>query len=202
MSETVPYDKTGEDGRFEATFDPEEFLDAVDALDLPTTSDVADTVECAHRTALHHLNELEDAGRLDSRMIGRAKVWRLADDAGPSSRDRTDNAAENSRDAALAAVDANDDLPSDIDTDDAVAAVSAVVEFLEREGSATMREIVAATVEAHPLKYDPETALEKVDSGARYRGSWWRKAIKPSLEAHPDVEKPDKGASNWEYVDP
>jgi len=203
MSETVTYDKTGEDGRFEATYEPEEFLDAVDALELPTTSDVAETVECAHRTALHHLNNLEDDGRLDSRMIGRAKVWSAVDDVEASPRDRTDSVAENSRDAALAAVEANDDLPSDIDTEDAVAAVSAVVEFLKTADGqkATMREIVAATIEAHPLKYDVVKALTKIEAGERYRGGWWRIAVKPSLEAHPNVEKPPEGASNWKYVD-
>lgn len=76
----VPYDKQGDDGRFQPTYDPDEFVAAVEALDLPTTSDVADHVECPHRTALHHLNQLEDAGRLASRQVGPAKVWRLPAD--------------------------------------------------------------------------------------------------------------------------
>ena len=79
MRQTVTYDKTGDDGRFEPTFEREEFLDAVDDLELPTTADVAEVVGCAHRTALHHLNELEDSGALDSRLIGRAKVWSIGE---------------------------------------------------------------------------------------------------------------------------
>ena len=79
MRQTVTYDKTGDDGRFEATFEPEEFLDAVRDLELPTTADVADAVGCAHRTALHHLNSLEDSDALDSRLVGRAKVWSIAE---------------------------------------------------------------------------------------------------------------------------
>lgn len=76
---TVPYDKQGEDGKFEPTYDPDEFVAAVEALDLPTTSDVAEYVECPHRTALYHLNSLEDDGRVASRTAGSAKLWRPAD---------------------------------------------------------------------------------------------------------------------------
>jgi len=76
----VPYDKQGEDGKFEPTYDPEEFVRAVEALDLPTTSDVADSVDCPHRTALHHLNQLENANRLTSRKAGNAKLWSLSED--------------------------------------------------------------------------------------------------------------------------
>jgi DNA-binding transcriptional ArsR family regulator len=76
----VTNDKQGEDGRFESVYDPEEFVDAVGDLDLPATADVADAVEAPHRTALHHLNKLEEAGRLTSRKVGAAKVWDVADD--------------------------------------------------------------------------------------------------------------------------
>jgi hypothetical protein len=73
----VTHDKHDETtGKFAAEYSAEDFVDAVTALDLPTTSDVADAVGCAHRTALHHLNRLEEEeGRLDSRMAGRAKLW-------------------------------------------------------------------------------------------------------------------------------
>jgi DNA-binding GntR family transcriptional regulator len=40
---------------------------------------VADRVGCSHRTALKALNELEDEGRIDSTMAGRAKVWSRSD---------------------------------------------------------------------------------------------------------------------------
>jgi predicted ArsR family transcriptional regulator len=77
MSEPVTYDKHDESGQFTSTYEPEDFVSAVAELDLPTTADVADHVGCAHRTALHHLNKLEDRGELDSRMAGRAKIWML-----------------------------------------------------------------------------------------------------------------------------
>lgn len=80
MNRTVTYDKHDEDGQFTPTYTPEDFVEALETLDLPTTADVADDVGCAHRTALHHLNQLEEEGRVDSRMAGRAKLWTLAEE--------------------------------------------------------------------------------------------------------------------------
>lgn len=76
----MPPDRDDESGKFASTYEPEEFVRALEALDLPTTADVADHVGCAHRTALHHLNALEEEGRVASRTAGRAKLWMLADD--------------------------------------------------------------------------------------------------------------------------
>ncbi|WP_139203742.1 helix-turn-helix domain-containing protein [Halorientalis persicus] len=74
----MTHDKHDESGKFTPTYEPEEFLSAVAEIDLPTTADVADHVGCAHRTALYHLNKLEDAGDLNSQMAGRAKIWMLS----------------------------------------------------------------------------------------------------------------------------
>jgi predicted ArsR family transcriptional regulator len=73
--ESVTNTNQGEDGRFKSEYDPEEFIAAVAGVELPTTADIAERVGCAHRTALHHLNNLEESGRLTSRSVGRAKVW-------------------------------------------------------------------------------------------------------------------------------
>jgi predicted ArsR family transcriptional regulator len=76
MSTDVPYDQhNDETGQFEPTYSPEDFLEAVDELDLPTTAEVADHIGCAHRTALYHLSNLEEEERVDSRRAGRAKLW-------------------------------------------------------------------------------------------------------------------------------
>jgi len=53
--------------------------------------------------------------------------------------------------------------------------------------------------ESDPLGYDPADALAKIEAGERYRGSWWRKVIKPGLEALPHISKPAPGASNWSH---
>ena len=77
MARRVPHDKHDESGRFAAEYGPEDFVDAVAGLELASTKDVAEVVGCAHRTALHHLNTLEESGEVTSRMVGRAKVWQI-----------------------------------------------------------------------------------------------------------------------------
>ena len=209
MRQTVTYDKTGDDGRFEPTFEREEFLDAVDDLELPTTAEIAESVGCAHRTALHHLNNLEERGDLDSRMIGRAKVWSIDDTDETASNRResdpspapTETSAE--YDSIRAAVEATGEIPNDVDVEDATRAVGAVVEYLEttEDRKATMREIVASVMPSHPLKYDVDAALAKIEAGDRYRGGWWRLVIKPTLEAYDGVEAPPRGGSYWALLD-
>jgi hypothetical protein len=72
----VPYDERDEDsGQFTPTFTDEEFLDAVEDGDLPTTNDVADAVGCQYRTAYARLGELEDEGKIASRTVGNSLVW-------------------------------------------------------------------------------------------------------------------------------
>lgn len=79
MDESVTYDKHDEAGQFTPTYTSEDFLEALEELELPTTSDVAEHVGCAHRTALYHLNNLEEEGHVSSREAGRAKLWMLTD---------------------------------------------------------------------------------------------------------------------------
>lgn len=80
MPEPVAHDKHDDSGRFAAEYQPEQFVEAIESADIPTTADIADSVGCAHRTALHHLNALEENGKITSRMVGRAKVWALANE--------------------------------------------------------------------------------------------------------------------------
>ena len=47
---------------------------------------------------------------------------------------------------------------------------------------------------------DVDAALAKVEAGERYRGAWWRRIVKPGLETFDDVEKPARGASEWQYT--
>jgi hypothetical protein len=63
-----------------------------------------------------------------------------------------------------------------------------------------MRELVAAVMPDHPLGYDVDGALEKIEADDRYRGAWWRRVVKPGLEARDDVEKPPRGGSDWTYT--
>lgn len=101
-------------------------------------------------------------------------------------------------DAVRAAVE-QADLPGQVHPDEAVHAVRAVLDYLDSHNGGTMREIVAAVMPGYALGYDVDAALAKVEAGERYRGAWWRRVVRPALEAHPDVEKPPKGGSRWRY---
>lgn len=92
------------------------------------------------------------------------------------------------------------DLPSGVDREAADEAIRAAAEYIHRESGATMREVVAEVMPNHPLGYDVDGALEKVKAGERFRGAWWRRVVKPGLEAHPDVESPPEGRSAWKHT--
>jgi len=81
MVRQMPYDeRDDETGKFKPDHEPHEFVKAVAREgDLATTSEVAEQVGCAHRTALMYLNELEEEDRLTSKMAGRAKLWSRSD---------------------------------------------------------------------------------------------------------------------------
>lgn len=90
----------------------------------------------------------------------------------------------------LAAVD----FPDGRDHEACIEAVEAAARYIEREGGASMRDIVAAVGSDHPCGYDVPDELEE---GERYRGAWWRKVVKPGLEAVDAIEAPAPGGSAW-----
>jgi hypothetical protein len=214
--ESVPHDKHGEDGKFTATYDPDEFVTAVDAPDLPTTADVAERVDCPHRTALHHLNKLEDQDRVSSRKIGPAKVWRVDDEQTPSERrergvtpsedtddgtDAHDGASTGTTRERSAAVSLDDvDFPDSRNRADCLAAVDTARAYLKEHGGGTMRDLVTDVMPMHSLGYDVDAALDKIEAGERYRAGWWRLVVRPGLKAAPDIEKPPRGGSEWTYT--
>jgi len=75
---SMPYDERDEDtGQFQPTFSDDEFLSTVSNANLPTTSEVADSVGCEYRTAYARLRDLEEAGKVESRTVGNSLVWEL-----------------------------------------------------------------------------------------------------------------------------
>lgn len=96
-------------------------------------------------------------------------------------------------DDAVAGVD---DLPGGVDAGDAAAAIDAARQLVE-DGGATKSEIVREVMPEHPLGYNVDDAIAKLDAGDRYRGAWWRRVVKPGLEAADDVDKPAPGRSEW-----
>lgn len=79
----MPYDERDEEtGQFSPAFSDEEFLGAVEQIDAPTTSEIADRVGCKYRTAYERLGQLEEDGRIRSKMVGNSLVWMLANGEG------------------------------------------------------------------------------------------------------------------------
>jgi hypothetical protein len=93
------------------------------------------------------------------------------------------------------------DLPGTVDADAARDAIQAAHTYLQEHGKARSAELVADIMPQHPLGYNVDDALAKVnDENARYRGAWWRRVVKPGLEARETVEKPVGGRTHWRYV--
>lgn len=194
----VTHDKHDETtGKFAAEYSAEDFVDAVATLDLPTTSDVADAVGCAHRTALHHLNRLEEEGRLDSRMAGRAKLWRVVEDvqdAGVTPDSGTEAVTpDRTREAESAAESAESDVvDGDIvdavaegwdDTGDRLAArkaaARAVLDYAREHGTVSKQEAKEEIRPEYPV------------DGQNDR-TWYRKNIRPVLNEAAEYDNSDR----------
>lgn len=92
------------------------------------------------------------------------------------------------------------DLPGPPEREqDALAAIEAARALIEERGAATKKEIVRSVHPEHPVGYDVEAALEKIEAGDRYRGAWWRRVVKPGLEELPGVDAPAIGGSDWRH---
>lgn len=111
------------------------------------------------------------------------------------SQDNTPQPSENARDSVARALE-DVEFPSTKDREECVEAVRAAYEYLQENGSATMREFVRQVMPDHPVGYD----VPDLEPGERYRGAWWRKVVKPGLNALPGVESPPKGGSDWTYT--
>lgn len=218
-------EQRNQDGRYAAEHTDDEILAAVRAHEPAATSEVADEIGMTRQGADRRLRQLRDHGRVNSKKIAASLVW-FAPKA-PERRERAETPHESNgvdtttkdderqeprparRDAdasregaserARDAVD-TDELPATVDPDDAAAAIAAARDYVRDHGGATKQDLVTAIMPDHPLGYDPDAALEKIDGDDRYRGAWWRRVVKPGFEALDDVEKPPRGASTWGHT--
>jgi len=77
----MPRERDETSGKYTDAYDDRAFLDAIRGLDgLAGTSEVAELVGCSSRHALNRLRELEKAGQVHSRDVGRSLVWMLAEE--------------------------------------------------------------------------------------------------------------------------
>lgn len=88
------------------------------------------------------------------------------------------------------------DFPATVDRAEAIEAIRAARAYLREQETAMKRDFVADVMPKHPLGYD----VPDLEPGDRYRGAWWRKVVKPGLEALPDAEPPAEGGRRWHYV--
>lgn len=197
----------------------EDLLDVFRSTSDPvlSTAEVADAVPIKRRGTLNRLQALEEDGELESKQIGgRNTVWwfvggeritpdeRAVEEDAEKAREVRDRRREDTAEALES--DAVDDALEDVDfpagreREACSAAVYAARDYLREHGPATKRDLVAEVMPDHPLGYDVDGALEKVEAGDRYRGAWWRRVVKPGLKALPDVEAPARGASEWRYT--
>lgn len=79
-SRQMPRKRDEQSGKYETAYPDEDFIQAVQDGDQPSTPEIADTLGCAERTALVRLNELADEGRLRKRKVGSVNLWSVADE--------------------------------------------------------------------------------------------------------------------------
>jgi len=84
-------------------------------------------------------------------------------------------------------------VPATVDEAAAQAAIDAVVTFLRDKGRAGKADIVASVMAEHDLGYD----VPADPSG--WKGSWWRKVVRPALQAHENIEPPAPGGSEYRW---
>lgn len=93
------------------------------------------------------------------------------------------------------------EFPNTVDREAGEAAIEAAVAYIEEHGEATKKDLVQAVMPEHSLGYDTEKAIDQVETpGERFRGAWWRRVVKPGLDAHSDVAKPGPQAAEWRYT--
>ena len=75
----MPRQQDSDSGKFTQVYADEDFIDALDVLGQAGTAEVAAAVGCGEKLAYRRLRDLDAEGRVESRSIGNAKLWELAD---------------------------------------------------------------------------------------------------------------------------
>ena len=68
-------DRDEETGKFSEEYPDEDFLNALDSLELPSTNDVADYVGCSYTLAYHRLTRLAEQGKISKVEVGNSFTW-------------------------------------------------------------------------------------------------------------------------------
>ncbi len=178
-----------------------------------STAEVAESLPIKRRATLNRLRRMSQDGDLKSKQIGgRNTVWWLVEDVQQTPREPANRTPDTEPKQSLvdtsatttAAQDVRQlgsvDFPTGKDREKCIEAINAAREYLRIEGPATMREIVSKVHPNHPIGYDVDKAIAKVEAGERYRGAWWRRIVKPGLEAADDIQTPAPGQSDYRHT--
>jgi hypothetical protein len=215
----MPSRERGETGQFVESVRLEDVLAVFNQVRGPviTSSDVAKSLDCTTEAARQKLARLHDQGQVEKRKTGRTVVYWLTESSGPVEPEQTTSSRENQETRGAdrqektkksqrenTRTSGQTDAPTSLDEvdfpagrerDQCEAAVLAARDYLREHGPATMRELVTEVMPEHPVGYD----IPELEPGDRYRGAWWRRVVKPGLQALPDVQAPSRGASDWRY---
>jgi predicted transcriptional regulator len=72
---TEYFEQEQDTGQIKQQYSDQDFVDAVGDHDPASTTEVAESVGCTQRNALERLRKLEDAGRIQSKDVGRSFIW-------------------------------------------------------------------------------------------------------------------------------
>lgn len=177
-----------------------------------TVPELADDLGQSDTHVRDNLKLLQRVGAVDSKDVGaRATAWWHEERVTgpvvePDSRETARDTRRETPDADDAVSGENGDgfggvdFPATRDRSECVEAVEAAREYIREHGGATMRELVAEVMPDHPVGYDAEKDIDRInDPDERNRSTWWRKVIRPGLQADPDVSKPPTGGSRWAW---
>jgi len=62
-------------GKYTQEYPDNEFIEAIESLDFPSTAEIADEVGCSYTLAYHRLNSLADEGEIKRLEIGNSFAW-------------------------------------------------------------------------------------------------------------------------------
>lgn len=74
-----PRDRDEDTGRFSQQYEQEQFFEAIEELDTPTTTAIAEHVGCSYDLAYQRLNGLEAGGLVSKNDVGGTFLWRETD---------------------------------------------------------------------------------------------------------------------------
>jgi CRP-like cAMP-binding protein len=77
MDTPMPRQRDAETGRYDETYPPETFVEAIADLGASSTTEIAEHVGCDRRTAYVKLTGLRDDGEVSSRKVGQTLLWSL-----------------------------------------------------------------------------------------------------------------------------